>query len=91
VSAAATAAGYLYAHNRLPAAGRPAAGHNSSQARAERPHHAAPSQASRRWGPRLEPRFEPDFALRHDEPQPVKEARTPRIEYRKRRVYPVAA
>jgi hypothetical protein len=90
VSAAATAAGYLYAHNRLAAAGHPA-GHNSRQMDAkrdaQRPHRAVPSQASRRW----EPRFEPQTALRHDEPQPVKEARTPRIEYRKRRVYPAAA
>jgi hypothetical protein len=86
VSAAATAAGYLYAHNRLRAAGN-AAGHNSSQVDAERPHHTAQPQASRR----LEPRLEPDIDLRRDERQPVKEARTPRIEYRKRRVYPLPA
>jgi hypothetical protein len=37
----------------------------------------------------LEPRLEPDIDLRRDEPQPAKEARTPRVEYRKRRVYPL--
>ena len=55
MSAAATAAGYLFAHGRLPAAG------HSTQVDAERPHQS----------------------------QPVKETRTPRIEYRKRRYYPL--
>ena len=59
MSAAATAAGYLYAHGRLSAA------------------EALPSR-------RLEPKN-----VRQGESQPAKEARTPRIEYRKRRFYPL--
>jgi hypothetical protein len=66
MSAAATAAGYLYAHDRLPAAGQPAAGHNSRPVAEERPQRAAESQ-------------------------PVIEPRTPRIEYRKRRLYALPA
>ena len=75
MSAAATAAGYLYAHRRLPAAG------HSSQAGAEPPHHTAESRPSRR--------AEPQTVPWQGESQPAKEARTPRIEYRKRRFYPL--
>jgi hypothetical protein len=77
MSAAATAAGYLYAHNRLPVA------ELNRQAGAERRHCAAASQPSSRAELRT--------ASRHAEPHPAKDARAPRIEYRKRRIYPVPA
>jgi hypothetical protein len=73
MSAAATAAGYLYARGRLSGAGLD--GHVD----AERSHHAAESQPAGR--------LEPKSAPCRDESPPVKEASTPRIEHRKRRSY----
>jgi hypothetical protein len=73
MSAAATAAGYLYAHGRLSAGGP------DRQVDAERPHHAAEAQPSRR--------LEPKTVLWQGQSQPLKQVRTPRIEYRKRRPY----
>jgi len=75
MSAAANAAGYLYAHGRLPIS------ELNAQLDAERPPHAAEAQSSRR--------LEPKAVLRQDQLQPVKEVRIPRIEYRKRRFYPL--
>jgi hypothetical protein len=57
MSAAATAAGYLYAHGKVPVSGRNA-------------------QADK------------EAILRQGRSEPVKPARTPKIEYRKRRSYP---
>ena len=73
MSAAATAAGYLYAQRRLSGAGF------DGEVDAERSYHAAEPQPARRW--------EPKSAPWQDESQPFKEASTPRIEYRKRRSY----
>ena len=68
MSAAANAAGYLYAHGQLPI-----------QLNPERSHSAERSQSSTR--------LEPKSAPWQDDSPPVKEASTPRIEYRKRRSY----
>jgi len=73
MSAAATAAGYLYAQRRLSGAGL------NGQVDAECPHHAAESRPVRR--------LEPKSAPCQDDSPPVKEASTPRIEHRKRRSY----
>jgi len=70
MSAAANAAGYLYAHGQLPI-----------QLNPERSHSAAKSQSSTR--------LEPKSAPWQDQSQPLKHVRTPRIEYRKRRFYPL--
>jgi len=75
MSAAATAAGYLYAHGQLPMSNL------NAQVDAERSHRTAKSQSSRR--------LEPKIAPWQDESQPVKEAGRTRIEYRKRRSYPL--
>ena len=75
MSAAANAAGHLYFHGRLPTSDL------SGQVDAESSHQTAESQSSKR--------LEPKAALRQDQSQPVKEARIPRIEYRKRRFYPL--
>jgi hypothetical protein len=75
MSAAANAAGYLYAHNQLPMSDL------SAQVDAASSVPAAQSRASRH--------LEPKAVLRQDQSQPVKEVRTPRIEYRKRRFYPL--
>ena len=69
MSAAANAAGYLYAHGQLPI-----------QLNPERSHSAERSQSSTR--------LEPKSAPWQDQSQPLKQ-RTPRIEYRKRRFYPL--
>jgi hypothetical protein len=66
MSAAANAAGYLYAHGQLPM------GDLNAPVKPARSHSAAKSESSRRL-----------------EPQPLKQPRTPRIEYRKRRFYPL--
>ena len=58
MSAAANAAGYLYAHGQLPL-----------------------TNLKAQAGPKL--------VLPQGQSQPVKPARTPRIEYRKRRYYPL--
>jgi hypothetical protein len=60
MSAAANAAGYLYAQGRLPV-----------------------SNLNRQVD------AEPKTVLRQGQSQPVKQVRTPRIEYRKRRFYPL--
>ncbi len=61
MSAAANAAGYLYAHGQLPMSGL------NAQVDAEASRPTAQSRSA----------------------SPAKQARTPRIEYRKRRVYPL--
>ena len=71
MSAAATAAGYLYARGRL------AKSDLDGQVDTESSLHTARSQSSRR--------LEPKVVLRQGQSQPVKQVRTPRIEYRKRR------
>jgi hypothetical protein len=75
MSAAGTAAGYLYAHSRLPISDL------DRQVNAESSHQTAESQSSRR--------LEPKIALLQGQSQPVEQVRTPRIEYRKRRYYPL--
>jgi len=77
MSAAATAAGYLYAHGRLPISD------SSGQVDAESSHNMAEAQSCGR----LEPKVVPT----QGQSQPVKQVRTPRIEYRKRRYYPLPA
>jgi len=67
MSAAASAAGYLYVHGQLITSTR------NSQ-------HKVGARSS--WRP------EPRAVLQQDQLQPVKQARMPRIEYRKRRYYP---
>jgi hypothetical protein len=71
MTAAATAAGYLYAHGLLPK--------SDAQAHADSSHRTAKSQSSRR----LEPKTFPWQV----QSQPFKQVRTPRIEYRKRRFH----
>jgi hypothetical protein len=61
MSAAANAAGYLYAHDQLPK-----------------------SDLNRQPDPRQP---EPNVVPSQDQARPVKQARTPRIEFRKRRLY----
>jgi hypothetical protein len=73
MSAAANAAGYLYAHGLLPESGL------DTQADAASPHDKAKSQSSRR--------MEPENPAYQGQSQPVKTLRRPRIEYRKRRSY----
>ena len=73
MGAAANAAGYLYAHGQLPMSGL------NAQVDAESSHHTAESQSSRR--------LEPKTVLWQGQSQPLKQVRTPRIEYRKRRFY----
>ena len=73
MSAAATAAGYLYARGRLCGAGL------NRKVDAERSYHAAEPEPARR--------LEPKSAPWQDDSPPVKEASTPRIEHRKRRSY----
>jgi hypothetical protein len=75
MSAAANAAGYLYAHGQLPMSDPDA------QVDAENRHPAALSRSARR--------AEPQSFQRQDQSQPVKQVRTPKIEYRKRRLYPL--
>jgi hypothetical protein len=75
MSAAANAAGYLYVHGQLPASDF------NAQVEAKRSPHAAKSQSTRR--------LEPKTVLSQGQPEPLKQARTPRIEYRKRRFYPL--
>jgi hypothetical protein len=72
MSAAANAAGYLYAHGKLPVSNEPQADAASSQ-------HGANSQSTTR--------VEPRSVLSQAQSQPVKQVGTPRIEYRKRRFY----
>jgi hypothetical protein len=72
MSAAANAAGYLYAHGQLPVSDRDA------QVDVESSHRTAKPQPCRP--------LEPKTAVREGQSQPVKQLRTPRIEYRKRRV-----
>jgi hypothetical protein len=72
MSAAANAAGYLYAHGLLPVSDP------NAQADAERSRRTAKSQPSRR--------VEPETVLSQAQPEPLKQVRTPRIEYRKRRI-----
>lgn len=69
MSAAANAAGYLYAHGQLPLS------ELAAQVEAERSHGTAKPQSSRRLVPS------------QAQSQPLKQVRTPRIEYRKRRFY----
>jgi len=75
MSAAANAAGYLYAHGQLPVSDLKRA------SRAQSSHPTPPPRSSRRP--------EPKSVLRQDQSQPVKQVRTPKIEYRKRRFYPL--
>jgi hypothetical protein len=75
MSAAANAAGYLFAHGQLPMTDL------NAQVVAESPYHTAKSRSSRR--------LEPKTVLPQGQSQPVKQVRTPRIEYRKRRFYPL--
>ena len=79
MSAAANAAGYLYAHGKLPVSDLEA------QVDVASPHHTAKSPSLRRVEPKTVPY--------QDQSQPLKQARAPRIEYRKRRCYllPTAA
>jgi hypothetical protein len=71
MSAAANAAGYLFAHNLLPLSDP------SAQADAEHSHSKAKSEPSKHP--------EPNTVLSQAQPEPLKEVRKPRIEYRKRR------
>jgi hypothetical protein len=75
MSAAANAAGYLYAHGQLLVSDLDA------QLDAESSHPTAQSRSSRP----LEPKTVPW----QGQSQPVKQVPTPRIEYRKRRFYPM--
>ncbi len=75
MSAAANAAGYLYAHGQLPMSDL------NAQVDVEGSHRTAKSQSSRR--------LEPKTVLWQSQSQPLKQVRTPRIEYRKRRFYPL--
>jgi hypothetical protein len=75
MSAAANAAGYLYAHGGLPVSDL------DRRVRAERSPHAVKSQSPKR--------LEPKTVLSQGQSEPLKQARTPRIEYRKRRSYPL--
>jgi len=75
MSAAANAAGYLYANGQLPMSDL------NAQVDAESSHPTAQSQSSRRVTPKT--------VLLQGQSQPVKQVRTPRIEYRKRRFYPL--
>jgi hypothetical protein len=71
MSAAANAAGYLFAHNLLPLSDP------NAQADAEHSHRTAKSEPSKR--------AEPKTVLSQAQPEPLKQVRKPRIEYRKRR------
>jgi hypothetical protein len=71
MSAAATAAGYLYARGRLAKSDL-----NGQVDTASSVHTQSQSR-----------RLEPKVVLRQGQSQPVKPARTPRIEYRKRRFW----
>ena len=73
MSAAANAAGYLYAHGHLPLS------RLNAQAASEGSEPGTKSQSSGRVEPKADPFQRP--------PQPLKRAGTPRIEYRKRRLY----
>ncbi len=73
MSAAANAAGFLYAHGRLPVSDL------DGQMDTQTPRRAAE--------PRFSGRLEPKVALWQGPSQPVKQVRAPRIEYRKRRFY----
>jgi len=75
MSAAANAAGYLYAHGQLPVSDLDAQGN------AERTDRMAKSPSARR--------LEPKTVVSRGESEPLKQVRTPRIEYRKRRFYPL--
>jgi hypothetical protein len=75
MSAAANAAGYLYARGGLPVSDR------DRRREAGRSPHAVKSQSPKP----LEPKAVPS----QGQPEPLKQARTPRIEYRKRRSYPL--
>ncbi len=71
MSAAANAAGYLFAHNLLPLSDP------GAQPDAEHSHRTAKSEPSKRP--------EPKAVLSQAQPEPLKQVRKPRIEYRKRR------
>jgi hypothetical protein len=73
MSAAANAAGYLYAHGQLPMSDL------NAQVDVDSSHRTPKSQSSRRPEPKTVPS--------QGQTQPLKQARTPRIEYRKRRLY----
>jgi len=73
MSAAANAAGYLYAHGLLPMS------HIDAQVDAERPQRTQKSQSSSR--------AQPNSASPQDQSTLLKRVRSPRIEYRKRRLY----
>jgi len=75
MSAAATAAGYLFAQGRL------AKSDLNGRGDAKSSHRAAEPQPPRR--------LEPRAVLQQDQSQPVKQLRVPKIEYRKRRLYPL--
>jgi hypothetical protein len=72
MSAAANAAGYLYAHGLLPVSDPDA------QADTGRSHRSAKSQPSGR--------LEPKTVLSQPQPEPLKQVLKPRVEYRKRRI-----
>jgi hypothetical protein len=72
MSAAANAAGYLYAHGLLPLSDA------NAQADAERSHRTAKSEPSKR--------LKPKSVLSEPQPEPLKQVRKPRVEYRKRRI-----
>jgi len=74
MSAAANAAGYLYAHGQLPVSDL------NAQVEAQSSHPTPPPRSSRRP--------EPKSVLRQDQSQPVKQVRTPKIEYRNGAFYP---
>jgi hypothetical protein len=74
MSAAANAAGYLFAHNLLPLSDP------NAQADAQHSHRTAKPEPSRR--------LEPKTVLSQAQPEPLKQVRKPRIEYRKRRYFP---
>ena len=77
MSAAANAAGYLYAQGRLPIFDLDA----QAKAQSLSLNHTAQPRSSGRLGPRVVPQ--------QGLSQPVKQVRAPRIEYRKRRYYPL--
>jgi hypothetical protein len=75
MSAAANAAGYLYAHGQLPMSDL------NAQVDVASSHRTAKSQSSRP--------LEQKTVLWQSQSQPLKQVHTPRIEYRKRRFYPL--
>lgn len=75
MSAAANAAGYLYVHGQLPVSDL------NGRVDAQRSHRTGKSQSSGR--------LESKTVLSQGHSEPPKQVRTPRIEYRKRRFYPL--